>query len=156
MTILDTTKEAPKFNAFDPTAYQTTSFLRDHSMRKFDELAANIENVDSLSKATSEDIKWILERIPNVDNDYIEFLENVGYGNLGDIQLYNGVIDSDEIYPSPQDNLDDVLLFGDDMQGYCFGFKLDEGMRVVEIDPKGQLSQDVKPTFVGLMKVYLG
>jgi len=125
-------------------------------MGKFDELAANIENVDSLSKATSDDLKSILEKIPTIDSDYLEFLGSVGYGNLGDIQLYSGVINPKEVYVSPRDKLDDVLLFGDDTQGYCFGFKLDEDLRVVEIDPKGQVSRDVEPTFVELMQAYFG
>jgi hypothetical protein len=125
-------------------------------MGKFDEIAQNIDNVEALTRASKEDIEAIRNKVPDIDNDYVEFLGEVGFGNLGDIQLYGGLINPSEIYPAPRELLDKVLLFGDDTQGYCFGFKVDEEMRVVEVDPKGSINKEIEPTFSELMHAYFG
>lgn len=67
---------------------------------------------------------------------YLEFLSDVGAGELGDagFMLYDEVVEPSEVYGPCSPELDGILIFGDDFQGFNFGFKLlDWG--VVEIDP---------------------
>jgi hypothetical protein len=40
-----------------------------------------------------------------------------------------------------------VLAFGDDFKGYVFGFELDDGWAVVEIDPDTRTTDRVSLTF---------
>ncbi len=70
--------------------------------------------------------------------DYISFLEEIGSGEIGNAAyvIYNGLLTPDEIYDEVTvEALKDLLVFGDDMQGYCSGFDFVHGWSVIEIDP---------------------
>nr|NLU60066.1 SMI1/KNR4 family protein [Pseudomonas sp. BIGb0427] len=50
--------------------------------------------------------------------------------------LYDGLLAPNEIYDADSATaLEGILLFGDDMRGYCAGFDTDNAWQVVEIDP---------------------
>tara|TARA_B100000745_G_C20007236_1_gene342051 strand:+ start:40 stop:441 length:402 start_codon:yes stop_codon:yes gene_type:complete len=75
---------------------------------------------------------------PNLPEDYLSFLKEIGSGEIGNAAyiIYNGVLSPDEIYDeTTAEDLSDILIFGDDMQGYCSGFDVEHGWTVVEIDP---------------------
>lgn len=81
-----------------------------------------------------------LERIrrsqPDVPKDYLEFLREVGAGEIGKSQynVYTGLIDPAEVYGETPPGLQNIALFGDDMQGFCAGFDT-VNWKVVEVDP---------------------
>jgi len=50
--------------------------------------------------------------------------------------LYNGILEPDDIYDAETaEGLGGLLIFGDDMQGYCFGFDTGNDWAIIEIDP---------------------
>ncbi|MFZ6875351.1 SMI1/KNR4 family protein [Undibacterium sp. Di27W] len=82
-------------------------------------------------------------------SDYVEFLTSIGAGTMGDSQysLYSGPIHPDFVYGDGQQQLENIVLFGDDFQGFNAGFKIDENWCVVEIDPLDQRVSIVAPDF---------
>lgn len=86
-------------------------------------------------------------------NDYIDFLKEVGFGNLDEIQVYQEPTFASEIYPERRENLSKVRLIGDDMQGYCFGYNCDE-MILVEVTPQGVIKEMAEPSFASLLDSY--
>lgn len=56
--------------------------------------------------------------------DYELFLQQVGAGVVGNaiFQFYDGVVFADEIYGSPTEECENILIFWDDYQGTTFGF----------------------------------
>lgn len=123
-------------------------------MRKYEHILVNIENLQSLSQLNDEELLQLQSSVEGLDCDYLEFLRTIGFGNLGEIQLYSGLISPTTVYSTKQGELDHIVLFGDDQQGYCFGFDRNDGLRVVEIDPKGNVSKSVEPTFFELLSAY--
>lgn len=73
---------------------------------------------------------------PGAPADYLQFLERIGWGELanGRFMLYGGLVEPGEIYGETPPALENVLLFGDDMNGYCAGFDTTT-WAVVEVDP---------------------
>jgi len=62
----------------------------------------------------------------------------LGSGELGESAyvIYSGVLEPNEIYDDETaDDLNGILIFGDDMQGYCSGFDIRKNWVIVEIDP---------------------
>ncbi|WP_313623359.1 SMI1/KNR4 family protein [Achromobacter sp.] len=84
----------------------------------------------------------------NPPKDYVDFLLEIGAGKLGNYAyvIYGGLVESDEIFGEPNGGDYDVLLFGDDFQGYCAGFRLSD-WKVVEIDPVSKEVYEIAPTF---------
>ena len=58
--------------------------------------------------------------VPGVPHDYLAFLQEVGWGGLGEsrFMIYEGPVEAQEVYPG----LEQVWLFGDDFAGYAAGF----------------------------------
>jgi len=123
-------------------------------MTKFDAIIGNIENASSLVKVSEDDLAKLRNNYSWIDSDYVAFLREVGYGDLGEIHLYSGPIPATSVYSLNGDRLQSVLLFGDDGQGYCFGFDADNVYRVVEVNPRGEVDLGVEDTFMGLMTGY--
>lgn len=84
-----------------------------------------------------------------IPDAYLEFLAKVGAGSLGGrLQLYDGLIEPEDLYdPENTVGLEGVMLFADDLQGYCFGFVPGDAWRVVEIDPTTSLCRFVSVSF---------
>lgn len=85
----------------------------------------------------------------NLPDDYNDFLTEIGYGVLGEdsFVFYSGPTDPVETYGVEfASQLDGILLFGDDMQGYCYGFRAPD-MKIVEVDPNNKSLRVVADKF---------
>ena len=72
-------------------------------MDAFAELAASIRRVfpaSRLETISSERVTTIQQAYPDVPADYLEFLQCVGWGSLGDgnFMIYNGLVAPDDIF----------------------------------------------------------
>ncbi|MEM7246845.1 MAG: SMI1/KNR4 family protein [Acidobacteriota bacterium] len=89
------------------------------------------------TKASEEELRELRSQ-PGVPADYVAFLEEVGWGELGvgwSFMFYSGPEDPGFVYPDWQ-GPSGSLLFGDDMQGYCMAFDGKGGL--IEFDPRGR------------------
>ncbi|WP_166240227.1 SMI1/KNR4 family protein [Paenibacillus turpanensis] len=78
--------------------------------------------------------------INGVPQDYIDFLTEVGCGSVLNsyFHFYGGLVEATEIFDHLMDGeeheeLEDVLLFGDNGSGDGIGFLTTDGWRIVEI-----------------------
>lgn len=83
------------------------------------------------------ELKALVATSVALPTDYVAFISEIGYGEIGNAQymIYGGLMEPDEIYGTTSPEVSNILLFGDDFQGFNAGFKIDDGWRVVEIDP---------------------
>lgn len=125
-------------------------------MDLFDRIRERISATDQLPRLGSDDIDVLKKRHPELPADYLRFLVEVGYGDLGELQLHSGPSDAESFYPTTPESLKNVIIFGDDKQGYCFGFDKSNGHQVVEISPGGEVVTDVGPDFTSLLQGYFG
>ena len=102
-------------------------------------------DLDRLSPAQEQTLRG--EGLPK---DYVDFLRDVGWGNLEELQLYDGPVAFDEIHAGRSRT--DVVLVGDDFQGYCVGFDRANGDRMVEFDTRGVEQPDGWPDFTSFVK----
>jgi hypothetical protein len=65
--------------------------------------------------------------------------------------IYNGLVEYVEIYGEEILGEDNVLLFGDDFQGYCTGFRCSD-WKVVEVDPVSKEIEEISPTFQSFIR----
>ncbi len=108
-----------------------------------------------LTKISDNDLAAIRVVYPDLPFEYSEFLSRIGFGEVGDIRLYGGPILPSEIYPKPKGDLSHIILFGDDCQGYCFGFDLLRQFSIVEVDPRGNPRKEGEFGFISLIESYL-
>ncbi len=125
-------------------------------MDLFDKIREQLTAGSRLPRLDTADIGALKERHPELPADYIQFLTEVGYGDLGEVQLHSRPSAAKNFYPASSESLESVLVFGDDKQGYCFGFDTNDGFRVVEVSPSGEVTKDVEPDFLSLMQGYFG
>jgi hypothetical protein len=113
-----------------------------------------LDRLVPLESAKIADVKAAFGAVPD---DYVSFLQEVGFGELGEqaFMLYGGLVSPEEIYGEPNEQLNGVLLFGDDFQGYNTGFETSTG-KVVEIDPINHQVRPVSSTFEGFMRRKIG
>lgn len=102
----------------------------------------------SLQPCDKGTVEGSRELRPGVPTDYLEFLSVVGAGELGNgrFTLYTGLIEPDDIYGEIPEGLEDIVLFGDDMQGYCAGYDTNT-WKVVEIDPTNMTADVIADSF---------
>nr|WP_146218799.1 hypothetical protein [Undibacterium pigrum] len=76
-------------------------------------------------------------------------MTSIGAGTIGDSQysLYSGLIDPDFIYGDDRQQVENILFFGDDFQGFNAGFKTDEAWCIVEVNPLDLEVSIVAPNF---------
>lgn len=88
--------------------------------------------------------------LPSMPEDYADFLLEVGFGAVKkpDLMLYSGLVRPGDLF-SPEDasTLSALRLFGDDFQGYSFGFDTAGGWSVVEVDSSDMSLQTVATSF---------
>jgi len=108
---------------------------------------------EALEKLSQEEIDKLRREFLGLPGDYLQFLYLVGYGNLGEIQLYDGLVFSSSVYPKST-NLKNIVLFSDDFQGYCYGFDINDNYRVVEIDPWSKVDKTIDPSFSNFIYRY--
>jgi hypothetical protein len=113
-----------------------------------------LDRLVPLESAKIADLKATFAAVPD---DYVSFLQEVGFGELGEAayMLYGGLVAPEEIYGEPDERLNGVLLFGDDFQGYNTGFETSTGT-VVEIDPINHQVTPVALTFDVFMRRKIG
>jgi|GEM_PF-1144088 len=104
-----------------------------------------------LAPSEQEELKCSFRGLPE---EYVHFLGTIGFGNFEVIQLYSGPVTPSSVYPRPKQNLSHIILFGDDFQGYCFGFDMEQHFALVEVDPRGNARRRMEDGFVAFIEGY--
>jgi hypothetical protein len=109
-------------------------------MNEMEALKLRLARIPNLIQISPQDAVQLKSAFPGLPDDYVKFLETTGFGNLQELQIYSGPVKPTDIFGGGAAGaMAKVLLFGDDFQGYCFGFKTDHGFTLVEVDPRGNL-----------------
>ena len=125
-------------------------------MSAWEHIRQKIERPETLEPVSEIDVSRMKELYPNLPEQYLTFLRTVGHGNLGRIQIYAGPMNPVDIYSESRRNqLNGIIIIGDDMQGFCYGFDLKDSYRVVEIDPRGNIDRTIKPDFESLVQLHV-
>ena len=103
---------------------------------------------DKLVPIASDKAGNITSSFGSVPQDYISFLLEIGAGELGDsaYMIYDGLLDPEEIDGELSPKLENVLVLGDDFQGFNAGFNI-SNWSVVEIDLTNMSVYPVAPDF---------
>jgi hypothetical protein len=73
---------------------------------------------------TTPQVEQLRAAFPYLPQDYFDYMGKVGWGETDSGRMiYEGPTGIADVY-GPQCNVRDVVLLGDDFQGYCFGFNL--------------------------------
>jgi len=118
----------------------------------YDDLIAFKSQGSLLSKLKpleSGKLQKLLDRYPALPSDYVSFLVSMGVGEVGKAQymIYAGLGEPGFVYGEPvPPQLEKVILFGDDFQGFNAGFHTDS-WEVVEVDPLDRRVDVVAPDF---------
>ncbi len=84
--------------------------------------------MNSKTTLSESKIAKIVENYPGLPKDYIEYLKNVGWGQAENgHMIYSEPLGPKEVYGDDFD-CKDIILLGDDFQGYCFGCDLSLGV----------------------------
>lgn len=100
---------------------------------------------DGSVRLTRVEVEALRSEFPGLPEEYLAFLVDFGYGVHGRIHFYSGPVPPGDIYES-EEGLEDLLLFGDDGQGYCYGFET-RGFQVVEVSPEGEADRSTLQAF---------
>jgi len=123
-------------------------------MRNLDQLVDHFNAEASLMKVSAETVHSLRSKYAGIPEPYLQFLERAGFGNLGSISLYSGPGTADDVYPNAKGRLVDILLIGDDFQGYCFGFDPTNSWRIVEVSPRGEIDTTIESEFMSFLNGY--
>lgn len=123
-------------------------------MGQFDEIRKRLPVDANVTRLTSAEVDALRQKDPRLPQDYLAFLAMVGFGDLGELQLHSGPSTAASFYSPTLKHLEHVVVFGDDKQGYCFGFDRSNGYRVVEISPSGEVDLGVESDFTRLLEGY--
>jgi hypothetical protein len=74
-------------------------------MSAFDFMLRKIGSLVNVTRLTSEETNRLREQFSGLPDDYLSFLREVGFGDLGEFQLYNGPVGFDSIYPASRTDL---------------------------------------------------
>jgi hypothetical protein len=82
-------------------------------------------------------LSTLREQYPELPPEYFQYLATVGWGETpSDRMIYEGPVESAEVYGEGR-VAEDLVLLGDDMQGYCLAFH--RATRLFgEVDPGGR------------------
>jgi len=130
--------------------------LKEWCSKMYENLRKNVMTSRALStlKPCDEDSLQQVRRFkPDVPQDYIEFLREIGAGEIGKGQytLYSGLVEPREIYGEVPQEVAKIVLFGDDMQGFCAGFDT-TNWKIVEIDPTNMRISPVADSFESFIR----
>lgn len=123
-------------------------------MARFSEIQKRLPLDSIVTQLTLAEVDAFRHKYQHLPEDYLAFLTEVGYGDLGELQLHGGPSRPECIYSPVPEQLEQIIIFGDDKQGYCFGFDRENGYRVVEISPLGEVDSGVESDFTSLMAAY--
>lgn len=88
-----------------------------------------------MSPVSQEQIQAYRLEYPELPEEYFQYLGSIGAGNSASgRKIYDGPVWIDEIFPNA--DFTRIVLFGDDNQGYCFGYDLDR-LQYGEVTPEG-------------------
>ena len=124
-------------------------------MSRLEEIVNHFNSFGSLAKPSKNQLKSLREKHPDIPQDYVRFLEFAGHGNLGEIHLYDGPVEAATIFPNAFGELSDILLIGDDSQGYCFGFDPTDGWKIVEVSPRGEIDRSIESDVLSFFGRYM-
>lgn len=91
---------------------------------------------DRFDALSEEELKKEVDENPNVPAEYIDFLREIGFGDVGDgyYMIYSGLIAPESIFDeATAKELEGIMFFGDDFNGYCGGFLTNENWKLVEV-----------------------
>ena len=103
-----------------------------------------------LTPISEAEVISIRAQYPSVPEDYLDYLREVGYGDVGggSYMIYSGLLQSDEIYdPETAEDLSRVAFFGDDFGGQCAGFDTSKNWVVVEVESIDNSLSEMSKTF---------
>lgn len=120
-------------------------------MSEFDDLVRHFSSMRSAEPLSAKEVDAIRSRHPGVPEDYLHFLEAAGHGDLGNVQIYSGPVAATSIYPDADEHLLEILMIGDDFQGYCFGFGPTDGWSIVAVSPRGEIQRHFATDFLSLL-----
>jgi len=123
-------------------------------MSQFDDIRKRLPVDANVKRLTFTEVDALRQKNQHLPEDYLDFLADVGFGDLGELQLHSGPSRAASFFSPMPKHLEQVVIFGDDKQGYCFGFDGGNGYRVVEINPSGELDSSVESDFTGLIASY--
>jgi hypothetical protein len=105
-------------------------------MARYEELLSNPRFAKLKPVPATRLVKLRAER-PGLPAEYEDFLRELGAGQVGSasFMIYDGLVNPSDIHGDRSKELQAVLLFGDDFQGYSFGFAPSNKWRIVEVDP---------------------
>jgi hypothetical protein len=99
--------------------------------------------LQNLSPLTGHQIEEIRNDIPDIPEDYLAFLAECGYGDMG-VFIYSGPIKANEIYdyeelkeedPIGYEKFEQTWLIGDYGMGDAFGYWIQKGKyHLVDVD----------------------
>ena len=124
-------------------------------MPLFEKVRRRASRIPDLVRLSDTEILNLRSTVPGLPEDYLQFLETVGFGGLEGIQIYSGPVSPSSLYGNFKGDPSSIILFGDDMQGYCFGFDTKRGFSLVEVDPQGSPETLAEDSFLSLVAAYL-
>ena len=124
-------------------------------MSQIANIRKKLSDVSQVTPVSIADVETLKAQFVGIPSEYVEFMSQVGYGEIGSIRIYEAPTSPDAIYPSPQSDLSEIVLFGDDFQGYCFGFDTRTGYSLIEVDPRGKVRPRSENDFVSLIASYI-
>jgi hypothetical protein len=122
----------------------------------FEDLKAGMVVARPPTPHTPEKVETLRGKYPGIPEDYLAFLTEIGWGNFGSFMLYSEPGSPKFTYGAEREGLKGIILIGDDMQGYSFGFDAGNGFRLVEIDPRGNVDRSIEPDFSEFVHNLLG
>jgi hypothetical protein len=127
-------------------------------MPRYSETVRAAVSVSKLVAIAQSEVDRLRLQFHDVPKDYLDFLKELGWGEVGDMsfQLYSGLVMPKEVYDEvTAAGLDDILLFGDDFQGYSFGFARNDRWAVVEVNPNTGTPRQVAENFENFVHRWL-
>lgn len=123
-------------------------------MSGVDNIKQNISDWTDITPVAASELAALKAEFHGIPADYLEFLEKIGHGEVGEVRIYEAPTDPSDIYPNAGGSLSGIFLFGDDFQGYCFGFDTQGKYSLVEVDPRGNPRSRSETNFLEFIATY--
>lgn len=116
----------------------------------FEDLAARKGSgtvYDEFSPLMEQDREYLEQNRSRLPEDYVDFLLQIGWGDLSSrLMIYSGPLRPEEIYGNRPDLPVDMMMFGDDYSGHCFGFYRSDS-NVHQIEPGTMVIRSLGTSF---------
>lgn len=107
--------------------------------------------INKREKLTDKDIEEIRKQYPDIPQDYLDYLKEMGYGTIRECQfmVYKGLENIEDILGYEVEELEDkkFLVFGDNYSGDFSGFLIEEEWKVAEFWHDCEELNDCKQSF---------